>query len=244
MSNTLKLLIPILLGIAAAIVNFIVLSGATTEVSLVVAANDIRVGDLFDGNYEKIAMPQNHVSGLLDHRVAIKFANAGVLSGQRSSVRNLKKGDLILYSDFDIRDSVAIDFRKNDEVARTIQLDGNRIYAANIGDWIWFEIPKYNRQAADPQGNFRFESVPEKIGPYRIIGIGSQVEAQSEGYTFKGDSVTVAYPRQPKQEDILKIKKLNDFVTDREFDVTERLKIIGVEIMSADHFWETYKRDN
>ena len=244
MSNLLKLLIPIALGTAAAIVNFIVLSGATHEVRFVVASEDIPAGALFDGKVEEIAIPKNHATGLLEKRTGVRYKDVGVLRGQRSAFRTLKKGDIVLYSDFDIGDSGSVDFRRNDEVARTIQLDGNQIYAANIGDWIWLEIPKYSRVATNPQGDFRFDKVPEKIGPYRIIGIGSQIEAQSEGYTFNADSVTVAYGRNPKPKEIDRIKKLNDFVTDREFDVSNNLKVLGVEIMSADNYWATYKKEN
>ena len=246
MSNTLKLLIPVGLGIVAAIINFIVLSSSTAEVTFAVASEDIPIGASFDGKVDKVGIPKNNASGLLEKKVAIQYKNSGVLRGQKASTRELKKGDLILYSDFDIRDNNSIDYRKNNEVARTIQLDGNQIFASNIGDRIWFEIPKYSRVTTDSNdvNVFRMEGIPEKIGPYRIIGIGSQVASQSDGYSFNGDSVTVAYERNPSQSEALQIKKLNEFVTDRELDSTGNVKIIGVEIMSADNYWETYKKDD
>ena len=191
MPNTIKLLIPIVLGVVAAIVNYMVLSKSYEQVQFVVATSAIEKGDSFSGRVETKGVPSGLAGSLAS--AAIPAKSQGLLSGQKAT-RNLQPGDLILYRDTTINGSPPMDFRDDREVAKPVPLDGNRLGGASVGDHAWFTIPGFERSESSTGRNVAYKGQSQKIGPFRIIALGQQLEVSSDQKSgFTSDDVTIAY---------------------------------------------------
>jgi len=191
MPNTIKLLVPIVLGVVAAIVNYMVLSKSYEQVQFVVARDVIEKGEQFSGRIETKGVPSG-LSGSLAS-MAIPAKSQGLLSGQKAT-RDLQPGDLILYRDTTINGSPPMDFRDSREVAKPVPLDGQRLGGASVGDHAWFTIPAFEKSDSSTGRNIVYSGVTQKLGPFRIIAIGEQMNISSDQSSgFNSDHVTIAY---------------------------------------------------
>lgn len=191
MPNTIKLLIPIVLGIAAAVVNYMVLSKSYEQVQFVVTTGVIEKGDSFSGKIETKGVPSGLAGSLAN--VAIPAKSQGLLSGQKAT-RDLQPGDLILYRDTTINGSPPMDFRDDREVAKPVPLDGNRLGGASVGDHAWFTIPGFEASKSSTGRNVAYTGNSQKLGPFRIIALGQQMDVSSDQKSgFTSDEVTIAY---------------------------------------------------
>ena len=191
MPNTIKLLIPIVLGIAAAVVNFMVLSKSYEQVQFVATTGVIEKGDSFTGKIETKGVPSGLAGSLAS--VAIPAKSRGLLSGQ-TATRTLQPGDLILYRDTTINGSPPMDFRDDREVAKPVPLDGNRLGGASVGDHAWFTIPGFEKSESSSGRNTSYTGESQKIGPFRILAIGQQMDVSSDQKSgFISDEITIAY---------------------------------------------------
>ncbi len=237
MPNTLKLLIPIGLGIAAAIINFVVLSSSTKPVKFVVAKKDIKKGEYFVDNVEEADVPVGMAGSLKE--VAIMHADRGLLSGQRAT-RDISAGDIILYRDTAIKGSPPPDFRTASERAKPVPLDGHRIYGSSIGDNIWFVVPGFEKVEGRNERDAKYVGASQKLGPFRIIAIGEKTttvsDEKGERYSYNSDSVTIAYdPASEDQAQKAMVDTLLAFLEAKEKDTSRKLKMLGVEFKPVEN---------
>ena len=151
----------------------------------------IEKGSSFSGKIETKGVPVNLAGSLAS--MAIPSTSQGLLSGQRST-RDLQPGDLILYRDTTINGAPPMDFRDDQEVAKPVPLDGNRLGGASVGDHAWFTIPGFERSENSSDRKLAFTGQAQKIGPFRIIAIGQQTNVSSNQKSgFTSDEVTIAY---------------------------------------------------
>jgi hypothetical protein len=233
MPNTIKLLIPIGLGIAAAIINFVVLSSATQPVKFVVAKKDISAGESFKDKVTVVDVPIDMAKSLKD--VAILHDDRGLLSGQTAK-RNIAEGDIILYRDTAIKGNPTPDFRTSTERARAIELDGLEIYGAAIGDSIWFDIPGYQKAEGTDMGEEKYTGPTQKIGPYRILGIGTQMNTNDSARTSsRSTTVTIAYEPDLKLDKNNMVKTLLEYLEVKKKDTSGALEFLAVEYKPSDN---------
>ena len=231
MQNTLKLLIPVGFGVAAAILNWIVLSQSTKTEDFLVATADIKENEPFQlgknvAKTEK-GIPRSVSEGL--QATAIKFKDKGMIVG-RIAKSDIKKGDIILYQYTDIRDNPGLVFLKNTEGNITVPLDGEKMIGASIGDFVWFYLPPFKLSANPEAASERiYEGKKEKVGPFRILAIGNRITNSDDGATTSGVStVTIAYDRN-EQDKTKKsqVSKLRDFLHVKK--MARDLRILQVE---------------
>jgi hypothetical protein len=192
MNHTLKLLLPIGLGLAAAIVNLSILSAKSATVEFVGAGADIPRGAQFsDKNLTKILVPGTEAGYL--NETAITWPNRGILLGQ-STARDVIKGELILYQDFGVQ-GARLHLNQGEE-ARRISLVGLNISddILKIGDQLRFLI--------DPTG----EGTAEWHGPCRLVAVGDRVTNSILGAKGSSravvESVWIAVPKSASYDPV------------------------------------------
>lgn len=181
MNYTLKLAIPLGLGLAAAVVNMMVLQAGTTSVKFIKIKEQYEVaeGDPFtDEALEVLEYPGNDAGSLVDS--AILWDNRSVL-WDRPALRDLSAGDIVLYRDFPLQGD-------------TLQLEkGESSQLVKLGE---INIPPGILQInckLDFLIQFNDES-PTWIGPFRLVSVGDRVANTTDrsGSGGTANSITVA----------------------------------------------------
>lgn len=161
-------ILPILLGIAAGVLNFIALRGEVNE--YVIAKNEIQVGDAFkESQFEKVTV-RGKIHG------AIPWADNAVLNGLFAP-RQINKGEYIFRQDI-LRKSIEPISVKPDEVVITVSLDGVKFEEKliRIGQRIGFAIREGEMQSAIKSKESSQTAVPptyKSIGSWQVFALGS-----------------------------------------------------------------------
>ena len=192
MNYTAKLLIPIAIGVAAALVNSMILAARTAPVEFVRVSQDVPVGTPFtDANLEVIEFPGQEARQL--DRTAVPWAEKGVLLG-RTAVRDLLGGDLVFYRDFDVR-GAQINLYAG-EVARSLSLSGMNVSeeVLTIGNDLHVRLEAEEEETAD------------WYGPCRLVAVGGRVSNSVLGDRIgrsgsASETIWVAVPEVPKTPD-------------------------------------------
>lgn len=171
-----KLLIPLGLGTAAALLNYMGRASDIEAVSFVGLKKDLRIGEeITPGHLVRIDVPKNMSTSMA--KSAIPYSQWAVLYGRRGR-RALSKGDLFLWSDLAPKSPWG-----KDEVLLQIPLEGISLpKELEVGQKVVFLLPENLAELGlgkDPKGK-----PPEKetkgykpIGPFRVYSIGINVEA-------------------------------------------------------------------
>ena len=178
--NWQKLLIPIVLGVVAAGLNYAALNNQTISASFLVLKENVKAGQLLEPDLlERIELPGNLESL---SRTAVPYNMRQVLDGRPVS-RDLEKGDLILWRDTTPGPGELT--AGKDEEALPISLDGLQIdpRLLRVGDEIGFLIdatpavsaPAGTATSARPQPR----TVIEYAGPFRILSVGDVVQRRA-----------------------------------------------------------------
>ncbi len=192
MSYSIKLLVPIGLGLLAAAINWGTLYSGTRPVNFVQVSKPLRVGDIFRGDVlASVALPATYSK--LD-RTAVLWEDRGILSGQIVQ-RDLEPGDIVFLRDTSI-DGAQLRLREG-ETAFLVSLHGVNPSPAllRVEHLVRFRIPAVEEH---PQ--------PEWVGPFRLVSVGSTL---TDGIDRKSgnqsiDQVTIAFPpeatRSPQEK--------------------------------------------
>jgi hypothetical protein len=183
MNNALKLLIPIALGIVAAAVNWFALQEKTAPGVYLKVKEDIRAGQPFTADIlDRLEVPGD--SGSL-RETAVPYRDKAVLYNS-PSLRDLKKGDLVLWRD--VKPQMV-----PGEDQLPISLEGISVVHPRllaVGNEVTFVIDRNGNKTAAPSsstgGTKSSESRPDLtyIGPFRIVTVDGQVarpEKESRG---------------------------------------------------------------
>ena len=211
MKNTLKLIIPLVLGLIAGVFNYMALKSSVKEVSFIKAKSTIQIGETFSSDkVEKMTIMAQHAEGLSDS--AIRFADIGLLSGQVAT-RRLHAGDVILYRDTGGLTGEIYDFREGDEAALPVSLDGIPTPPKmRVGDLVELKIPA---TAGDPESSSKW------IGPFRLVSVGKSISNQTQ--VTESKRISVAYEENNKEQ----LEELEDFI-DRQ--TSEGVRLVSIKL--------------
>lgn len=186
MKNTLKLVIPLILGLIAGIFNFLALKSTVQEVSFVKAARAIEIGEIFEeGTVEELPLMAEQAESLKDS--AVLYKDLGLLSGQRAT-RAIQPGDIIFYRDTESLQGEIYDFRAGDKAALPISLEGvTAPPKMRVGDRVELKIP------VDTPGG----KTTRWIGPFRLVSVGEEISNSAE--IVESTRISVAYDEKNRE---------------------------------------------
>ena len=213
MKNTLKLVIPIVLGLIAAAFNFLALKTSVKEVSFVQSAHNIEVGEIFDeGDVKKLTILAQHSENLRNS--AILYQDLGLLSGQVAT-RSIKSGDIIFYRDTEGLVGELYDFRKDDQAALPVSLrDITTPPKMRVGDYVELKIPA-PRNSPDES--------PQWIGPFRLVSVNNEIVQNAE--VRDSNRISVAYDLKNSEM----LDKLEEFI-DRS-RTEDNVRLINIKLI-------------
>lgn len=167
MTNPVRILLPVALGLVAAVANFLALNSGPAPIELVVLARDLQRGEtLAAEHFGKLAVRADAPPLL---QSAVTWEKAGVVLGRRVT-RAMKKGEVLFYRDAqeDAGDDVRANLRPG-ELARTITVATERL-AANLrpGDPVGLLVAEGNRDGEGRAG-------VRLVGPYRLLSTGEKL---------------------------------------------------------------------
>lgn len=205
-----KLLIPLGLGVAAALLNYMGRSSDIEPVYYVALKKDLKTGDeLKPEHLEFASLPKNNSASLA--KVGIPYGQRAVVFGRRVQ-RSMKKGDVVLWSDVT---SQAKQWNEN-EVLLHMSVPNIPIPDLRVGQKIAFVLP---RERIDPVATGKDDKVKTPspkdtenyrvVGPFRVHSLGRSVNAEDAGTggTATFQEITLFVPAPGK---------------DNEFDTTTR----------------------
>ena len=200
MNYALKLLIPLGLGIVAAVVNWMVLSANTQPIKFVTVKKPLRQGDLFDLEVcDELRVPPSF-KGL--SKSAVRYEDRGVLSGRRVR-RDIAPNDPVFFADTDLTGKW-LALEKTEELF-PIELDDVAVddNLLRIGNMIRFRLTAMDG-----------ESEPPWVGPFKIVAVGSKINnnfseerASASGGTL---SVGIAYDMERNKEQLVRLEAFCD----------------------------------
>jgi hypothetical protein len=186
MKNTLKLVIPLVLGLIAGIFNFLALKSTVQEVSFVKAKTTIEIGAAFEeDNVEALPLTAKLAESLKD--TAVLYEDLGLLSGQRAT-RTIQSGDIIFYRDTESMQGEIYDFRAGDKAALPVSLEGvTTPPKMRVGDRVELKIPIDT--PAGPSSRW--------IGPFRLVSVGEEISNSAE--IVESTRISVAYDEKNRE---------------------------------------------
>jgi len=177
----LRLLVPIGIGLAAGLLNWMALSAEVARFDYVRLKTDVRAGELLeDGLFESIECNADWKT------TAIPYARRGILYGL-AVPRDLKQGDLLLWRD--VRSSGNLDLKAG-ETALNLSLDGIPFEPGliRIGSHLGFAIGS----RPDEEGNRIFPDNFELLGPFRIVSVGERTNDGESDLSTDSRVISVA----------------------------------------------------
>lgn len=205
MSYTVKMLIPIGLGLLAGILNMMLLQSSTAPVEFVTVTEDVRYGDILTSDVlAPVELPSSfaHLK-----ETAYRWEDVGTLY-ERPIQRPLRKGDLVMFRDVET-EGWKSNLRPGEEGVdvplKKFSLDG----ALSIGQEITFVIRPGTRSTI-------------KVGPFRLIALGNQiVDSEREGQSHLAGvkQVSVAVPEKPSAEAAKQTELLEQYVTSDDWTI-------------------------
>ena len=196
MKNTLKLVIPLILGLLAGTFNFMALQSSVQKVKFIKATQDIQQGQAFEGSVEELEIPAQYCVSL--EETAILYQDIGLLSGQVAT-RTIRAGDVILYRDTEGLQGEIYDFRDGDVAALPVSLNGIPTPPKmRVGDYVELKIP------AKPGDS---DQSSKWIGPFRLVSVGNEINNQKE--ISESARIAVAYDVKSNKP---MLDKLEEFI--------------------------------
>lgn len=159
MSHTVKLLIAVVLGGIAAILNWVVISQRTNSVKFAALSQAVPAGETITTDMITSIDVESQYAESLEKSV-IPWSEKAVLSG-RVAVRDLEPGVLLLWDDVPVR-GPRYDLREG-ETAVFIDVSDSPASSIAVGEHISF------RFASDDN-----ESMAQWVGPFRVVTVGEK----------------------------------------------------------------------
>lgn len=190
--------IPICLGVAAAILNLMAVRSATSTVDLTVVNADVKAGTpLTEDMLGRLTVRADKDV----FRSAVRYEDRGVLVG-RPVARPLVAQEVVLLAD--IRLSGTFDVRANlrpGERSLTLTVKTTRIVPGlRVGDEVDVVLsgdPDPPAESGDPPRRptpaARGGRTLGTVGPFRVVGLGERPEGTSGAYRVEDRQVVIAY---------------------------------------------------
>ncbi len=163
MHYSVKLLIPVGLGLAAAALNYMTVQTSLQEVEFIAAKKPIKTGQLItESDLVGLPLPEKFREGL--SRAAPTYSNRGSLSGQRAS-HDIPEGEILFYQDTAMNETdQGVTAVK--ETSLTVRLGRNTEFAGLFRPQmdVYFRV-----SVRDDNEVERFQ----RIGPFRLLSVGS-----------------------------------------------------------------------
>lgn len=217
MNYTLKLIIPAGLGIAAAAINWTVLSSRTAPVHLVTVTKPVDFNDTISVEMLKpLPLPRQLVNAELKKSI-VTFKDRGLLSGRKAR-RTIQPGDPIFLADTDLG-GVWVGLDPGEELF-LVSLDDVSAdpELLRIGNLIRFRVPASQKFGED---------APQWLGPFRIVAVGNKVSNLTGKDRFRSGrnlTVGIAYKKNSQQ-----VARLEEFCDDQQLGKATMLGIRVVE---------------
>jgi hypothetical protein len=216
MSYSIKLLLPIALGIAAAMVNMAIMSSRVAPVDFVQVTRDIKVGEVFtDADLAVLPIAGNQAERL--KKTAFDYTSVGKLIG-RPAQRQFFDGDIVFFRDFEVG-AARYELRKGERgVPVPLMLGCAKPPRLEIGDLVKL------RFKTDPAGGSALH------GPYRVVSIGDRIERQaseSERQAYDYSTIMVAVDEQAS--DPITIAARESIDTFNSMRAEKDFKVEGIE---------------
>ena len=195
-----KLLLPLGIGIAAAALNYWLMSRVTSPRDFVVVTQRIEAGQLF----ERPKLGTVRVSGDLDQfsKSALSPANLSVILN-RPAPRTMEPGDVVLWRD---ASPPPQELAPGDgEHAMPISLQGVDIVPELllVGQYVGFFVAVAPEGAVVSPGQEPADVEIEYVGPFRVLSVGGRLSRTAEemrsSSSSDGDKIIVAIRLGPGQ---------------------------------------------
>ena len=216
-----KMLLPIGLGVTAAILNWVTLRSGTAPVRLVQVKQELRVGDTFKPD---VLAPLELPASYHDlTQTAIPFAEGdalGMLSGQPVQ-RHLSPGDIVFYRDT-LLQGEQFDLRPGESVY-LISIRGVPVADGllKVGNDVSFRLPVFNHSSSG-----------QWVGPFRLVTVGSQVTVVTdEDQKQTANSIGVAYRTGSSNEQDKNLQLLENFIDQQR---KEGAELLGIRLHQGD----------
>jgi hypothetical protein len=172
--NWLKLMIPIVLGIAAGVANYLVLTSKTSRprTAYLTVKSEIKAGQPFKQGQFTVLEVEEETAGQLSSAV-MRYADRAVLY-DRPSRRSLKAGDLVLHQD--AGQANWEQELKEGEAVLPYALDGITTVEdlIAVGSNVGFFI--LSGEKPTPGATRLPERNAEYVGPFRVVGVGTRID--------------------------------------------------------------------
>ena len=215
MSYGVKLLIPIGLGVMAALFNWLSLASQTQLVDFTMVSRDIPAGSvLSEKDLEKLGIPANQSKGL--KKTAVPYDERAALIGEKV-LRGMEKNDLVFWQDTLVRGEV-IEWEPGEAFGVVVPLNNVKVPPLHVGDKVNFRVPV--KDEATGKDEMR------DLGPFRLIMVGQK--RRSDRSVTIGieniEQVTVAFPKEKQTHHI----QLQEFLDRRSVDDNLKISITAV----------------
>jgi predicted homoserine dehydrogenase-like protein len=200
--NLLRIVLPVMLGVVAAVLNFIVLRGSTAPLELTTISADVKADtELTESMLDRIAVRADREI----FKSAVPYSDHGLLLGRRVT-RDMTKGEVVMWADLHNVDEENIRlYLKPRESTFTFPVKPTRIARGlkrgdSVGVFVAVKstpntLKATNNGLALPTTNRR------RLGPFRLLSLGTPVDP-SRMLLGESSVVTVAVmPRADGQLD-------------------------------------------
>jgi hypothetical protein len=192
--KALRIILPVGLGILAAVLNFVVLKGSTAPLELTAVSNDVKAGtELTEGMLERVAVRGDRAI----FKSAVPYSDRGLLLGRRVT-RVLTSGEVVMWTDVQNADEENLRIYLNPgESTETFPVKPSRIARGlRRGDPVgilvsaksWPNDSKSSKGATLPVVSRRM------VGPFRLLSLGTPLDPSRSALT-ESNLVSVAVPR-------------------------------------------------
>jgi hypothetical protein len=172
--NALRVILPVVLGVAAAILNFIVLRGSTAPLELTVFRSEVKADtELTEDMLDRLPVRAEKEV----FKTAVPYSKRGLLLGRRVT-RPISAGEALLFSDVQNLDEENVRlYLKPGETSLTVPVKSSRVAPGlRRGDSIGVLVTV--RPAMDPTKTVLTPPPPTTrlLGPFRLLSLGTPVD--------------------------------------------------------------------
>jgi hypothetical protein len=193
--SALRVLLPVVLGVIAAVLNFMVLRGSTAPLELTAVRSEVKADtELTEDMLERLpvrAEPEIFKS-------AVRYADRGLLLGRRVT-RPLGAGEVVQYADVHNLDEENLRlYLKPGESTLTVPVKPARIARGlGRGDSVGFLVAMRLAGGAKLPTGGTVPLARQMLGPFRLLSRGTPVDPYRSAGLGEAQMVIVAVVRMP-----------------------------------------------
>jgi Flp pilus assembly protein CpaB len=177
--TALRVILPVFLGVLAAILNFVVLRGNTAPLELIVLRTDVKAdSELTEDMLERLSVRADKEV----FKSAAPFSERGLLLGRRVT-RSINAGEILLYADLHNLDEENIRlYLKPGETTLTIPVKASRVAPGlrrgdSVGVLVGARAAMTAMKTMMPASSTASSRI---LGPFRLLSLGTAVSDRRE----------------------------------------------------------------